>query len=751
MSIINKVETAFSKVKENITDSENGIANKARTFFAGDAAFFSATPDPAALRKQLDKDDLGTKKEAMKRILAQMSLGQDMSELFPDVVKNIHQQSVELRKLVYLFVVHYCDVRPNEALLSISAFQNDLIDRSMHVRALALRTLSSIRIAAINPVVLLAIKKASTDVSALVRKTAVIALTKSWQTTKGKDSIDAYTEILTTALGDKSMTVAGAAAHAFSVICPERHDLIHQHFRRLCRGLKESDEAGQVFICQMLLVYARLHFPDPSLKRGKASKIPMAAGESSDDETSSDDASDADSDVDAAMEADPDFRLLLDSVKPLLFSINRAVVLAAVQIYAHLAMPAELDLCVKPMLRLALGSASGHLFAYNIIYSLVLRRPNLWHRYVSDFYVLAGDNVEVRKLKIAIMTKLIRKENQMAVISEFRSYLRSRDPSKVIEAVRGLGVISHSLPEASATVLRQVTLLLSSPYDEVVTESVLVLRQLIAHTTDRIQKSKLVQRLARKAIKDSIVAAPARAKVVWLVGDNLQQPSIAKIAPDFFRHFVKNFTREANSVKLEVLWLGAKIFFNLEKTDCSDRFYKILLYLLQLVKYDGHYDLRDQGRLIETVIDRQNPAMYDELKKVVLATKLLPQNLDGAVIGSTFTIGTMSHTLNTHVPNHINLPEWTTDVPDSSIRNEAELVPSASESESESDASDNESDEDEKSDNTAETDSSAAETESEKEDDSDDDESSEDDNRVPVKKPAPKIIAIKKPIIKAKP
>merc|ERR1712243_175127 len=96
-------------------------------------------------------------------------------------------------------------------------------------------------------------------------------------------------------------------------------------------------------------------------------------------------------------------------------------------------------------------------------------------------------------------------------------------------------------------------------------------------------------------VKESIAAAPARAKVIWLVGENLKYPAIAKLAPDFFRHFVKNFTREHNSVKLEVLALGAKIFFNLEKRDC-ERFYNIFDYLLQLVKYDSSYDLRDQGR-----------------------------------------------------------------------------------------------------------------------------------------------------------
>jgi len=45
----------------------------------------------------------------MKRILALLSLGKDASRHFPTVVKNIVCPAVGVKKLVYLYLVHYAE------------------------------------------------------------------------------------------------------------------------------------------------------------------------------------------------------------------------------------------------------------------------------------------------------------------------------------------------------------------------------------------------------------------------------------------------------------------------------------------------------------------------------------------------------------------------------------------------------------------------------------------------------------------
>lgn len=56
----------------------------------------------------------------------------------------------------------------------------------------------------------------------------------------------------------------GSAVMAFEEVCPERIDLIHKNYRKLCNLLVDVEEWGQVIIMNMLTRYARTQFPDPN-------------------------------------------------------------------------------------------------------------------------------------------------------------------------------------------------------------------------------------------------------------------------------------------------------------------------------------------------------------------------------------------------------------------------------------------------------------------------------------------------------
>jgi AP-3 complex subunit beta len=58
--------------------------------------------------------------------------------------------------------------------------------------------------------------------------------------------------------------VNGSAVQAFEHVCPERIDLIHKNYRRLCNLLVDIDEWGQVTVLNMLTRYARSQFIDPN-------------------------------------------------------------------------------------------------------------------------------------------------------------------------------------------------------------------------------------------------------------------------------------------------------------------------------------------------------------------------------------------------------------------------------------------------------------------------------------------------------
>jgi AP-3 complex subunit beta len=110
-----------------------------------------------------------------------ISKGRNVSEYFAQVVKNVASPSLEVRKLVYIYLLRYAEAEPDLALLSINTFQRDLADSSPLIRAMALRVLSGIRVQTIASLVVLAIKKCAADTSPYVRKAAALSIPKCYR------------------------------------------------------------------------------------------------------------------------------------------------------------------------------------------------------------------------------------------------------------------------------------------------------------------------------------------------------------------------------------------------------------------------------------------------------------------------------------------------------------------------------------------------------------------------------------------
>ena len=79
-------------------------------------------------------------------IIQMISKGRDVAAAFPNVVKCVVNKNSEVRKLVYMFLVHYAEVQPQEALLAINSLQKAMAENNQHMRANALRCMSNIRV-----------------------------------------------------------------------------------------------------------------------------------------------------------------------------------------------------------------------------------------------------------------------------------------------------------------------------------------------------------------------------------------------------------------------------------------------------------------------------------------------------------------------------------------------------------------------------------------------------------------------------
>lgn len=107
-----------------------------------------------------------------------ISKGNDVSHFYPQVAKNVNCTNVELKKLLYNFLIHYAEFQSDAALLSINTFVKDLENHNQLIRAQALRILTSIRVKLIVHIQIRAIKGCVVDSSPYVRKAAAHAIPK---------------------------------------------------------------------------------------------------------------------------------------------------------------------------------------------------------------------------------------------------------------------------------------------------------------------------------------------------------------------------------------------------------------------------------------------------------------------------------------------------------------------------------------------------------------------------------------------
>ncbi|XP_052393222.1 AP-3 complex subunit beta-1 [Carassius gibelio] len=640
------VESGVDAAQEN-SSIPGSISSSSGAAFSLFSADYKKNED---LKEMLESSKESLKLEAMKRIVGLIAKGKNASELFPAVVKNVASKNIELKKLVYVYLVRYAEEQQDLALLSISTFQRALKDPNQLIRASALRVLSSIRVPIIVPIMMLAIKEAATDLSPYVRKTAAHAIQKLYSL--DPDQKEHLIEVIEKLLKDKSTLVAGSVVMAFEEVCPDRIDLIHKNYRKLCNLLVDVEEWGQVVIIHMLTRYARTQFVSPWKEDAVFDENSEKAFYDSEEERKVEQSN--------LYIMDPDHRLLLRNTKPLLQSRNTAVVMAVSQLYWHLAPKHELNIITKSLVRLLRSHREVQYVVLQNIATMSIQRKGMFEPFMKSFYVRSTDATHIKTLKLEILTNLANEANISTILREFQTYVKSQDKAFAAATIQAIGRCATNISEVTDTCLNGLVLLLSNRDETVVAESVVVIKKLLQ--TQPSQHSDIIKHMAK--LFDNITVPMARASILWLMGEYCEH--VPKIAPDVLRKMAKTFTNEEDIVKLQIVNLAAKLYLTNSKQT------KLLTqYILNLGKYDQNYDIRDRTRFIRQLIvpNEKSGALSKYARRILMAPKPAPVLQSAFKDRDRFQLGTLSHTLNTQASGYLELSDWPAVAPDQSVRN----------------------------------------------------------------------------------
>uniref|UniRef100_A0A8C6KTQ3 Adaptor related protein complex 3 subunit beta 1 n=1 Tax=Nothobranchius furzeri TaxID=105023 RepID=A0A8C6KTQ3_NOTFU len=479
---------------------------------------------------------------------------------------------------------------------------------------------------------------------------------------KGKNASELFPAVVKNVASKNIELVAGSVVVAFEEVCPDRIDLIHKNFRKLCNLLVDVEEWGQVVIINMLTRYARTQFTSPWREDAMFDENNEKAFYDSDSEEKKGQA-----DVKTYI-MDPDHRLLLRNTKPLLQSRNTAVVMAVAQLYWHLAPKHEVSIVTKSLVRL-LRSHRYIVVAFSVqqqhCYNL-LSKQGMFEPYMKSFYVRSTDSTHIKTLKLEILTNLANEANISTILREFQTYVKSQDKAFAAATIQAIGRCATNISEVTDTCLNGLVLLLSNRDESVVAESVVVIKKLLQ--TQPNQHSDIISHMAK--LFDNITVPMARASILWLMGEYCER--VPKIAPDVLRKMAKTFTVEEDIVKLQTVNLAAKLFLTNSKQT------KLLTqYILNLGKYDQNYDIRDRTRFIRQLIvpSEKSSTLNKYARRILLASKPAPVLESAFKDRDRFQLGTLSHSLNIKTSGYQELSEWPAVAPDPSVRNVEVIEP----------------------------------------------------------------------------
>lgn len=354
-----------------------------------------------------------TRKDAIRKIIQQMTSGKDVSSLFPDVLKNIATQDIEQKKLVYLYVANYAETHPELCILVVNTFVSDAADPNPLIRSMAIRTMSMIRVDKILEYIEIPLRKTLVDDNPYVRRTAVLCVAKLFQLNPDLCRELCVLNDLQDALSDDNpMVVANALAalHEINELDPGSIDikkLVSQNVKRFLNVLNECTEWARITILESLSEHKPID--------------PMESQE------------------------------IIDRVVPHLQHVNPSVVLISVKcILIHLPNLNTVHDSIYNKLSTALVSLMStpveiQYVALRNIRIILDAFPNLLRKELRIFYVKFNDPLYVKIEKLDILLRLVPVDNlkhcQM-LFNELKEYAKDFDHEFVTKAIQSISQLA---------------------------------------------------------------------------------------------------------------------------------------------------------------------------------------------------------------------------------------------------------------------------------------------------------------------
>ena len=202
-------------------------------------------------------NDKAKKKEVIKKAIAYMTLGLDVSRLYPEMVKASFTNNISEKKMIYHYLTHYAKENQEHSVMATNTFHKDTQQKeNPRIRGLALRHLCSLQFAGAEGYLLPAITEGLTDPDPYVRRIAIIGARKLFaMTTEDNFNQSDLKKRLYELTQDSNALVVTNALQVLDEIEPEGVKFTANMITMLLNRMKEFNEFGQGIILDIVSRY----------------------------------------------------------------------------------------------------------------------------------------------------------------------------------------------------------------------------------------------------------------------------------------------------------------------------------------------------------------------------------------------------------------------------------------------------------------------------------------------------------------
>lgn len=185
----------------------------------------AALPEPSEnqaeikdLQNKLSSNYPKERKESAKKVISLMRAGENVQELFSDMLRCVKTDDLELKKLVYLYLVNYSTTEPEQAIMAVNTFVQDSEHNNPLIRALAVRTMCRINLESVAEHMIQPLKKCLKDEDPYVRKTAAFGVSKLYDVLpEAVENSGLFPDLISLLTDENPMVVSNTTAALFEI------------------------------------------------------------------------------------------------------------------------------------------------------------------------------------------------------------------------------------------------------------------------------------------------------------------------------------------------------------------------------------------------------------------------------------------------------------------------------------------------------------------------------------------------------